>query len=125
MNKRESIIKNYIEGYNQFDIDKMVENLDSTIVFENITNGVTTMSLRGIEAFKQQAERAKLYFSERTQIIKSLVRQKDESIVEIDYRATLATDLPNGLKKGEELRLQGRSIFLFSGNKIVALTDIS
>jgi hypothetical protein len=125
MNNRESIIKNYIEGYNQFDIDKMVENLDSTIVFENITNGVTTMSLRGIEAFKQQAERAKLYFSERTQIIKSLVCQKDESIVEIDYRATLATDLPNGLKKGEELRLQGRSIFLFSGNKIVALTDIS
>ncbi len=62
MNNRESIIKNYIEGYNQFDIDKMVENLDSTIVFENITNGVTTMSLREIEAFKQQAERAKLYF---------------------------------------------------------------
>jgi hypothetical protein len=37
----------------------------------------------------------------------------------------LAKDLPNGLKKGQELNLSGKSIFKFSGNKITSLTDLS
>ncbi len=35
---RESIIQNYIDGYNEFDIEKMVRDLDDEIVFQNIQN---------------------------------------------------------------------------------------
>jgi hypothetical protein len=125
MKNRESIIQNYINGYNAFDVDKMVEDLDEAILFENVFNGETTMSLTGLKAFKEQAALAKDYFSARTQTIKSFTHLKDETAIEIDYQAILAIDFPNGLKKGDELNLQGKSIFTFSGSKIIKLTDIS
>ena len=125
MKEREDLIQNYIEGYNTFDIDKMVRDFDAAIVFENITNGEVNVSLRGIEAFREQATLAKSFFSTRRQTIKSFNHQDDEIEVELHYHAVLANDLPNGMKKGEELILQGKSIFGFSANKIIRLTDIS
>jgi hypothetical protein len=125
MINRETIIKKYIEGYNQFDIDKMVTDFDEKVIFENIQNGVTNMALKGLTAFKQQAVQAKVYFIERTQTIKSFVHSETATEIEIDYNAVLAMDFPNGLKKGHELVLVGRSIFEFHQDKIIRLTDIS
>lgn len=125
MTNRERIIINYIEGYNQFDINKMVSDFDEDIIFENIQNGETNMSLIGLYAFRQQAEQAKMYFTERTQTINSFVHINDTSEIEIDYKAIIAMDFPNGLKKGQLLELSGKSIFEFSANKIISLKDIS
>lgn len=125
MTAREKIISDYIDGYNTFDIDKMVANLDENIKFENITNGETNMSLKGLASFRAQAEQAKAFFSTRRQTINSYQHQEYETEIQIDYYAVLAVDLPNGLKKGNELKLKGKSIFKFSGDKIIELTDIS
>lgn len=125
MTNRENIIRNYIDGYNEFDINKMVQDLDEAIVFENISNGEMDMSLEGIEAFKEQAEQAKKYFSARMQTIKSFTHTNNETEIGIDYCAVLAMDFPNGLKKGDELKLQGKSVFKFRGDRIIKLTDIS
>lgn len=35
----------------------------------------------------------------------------DKVEVGVDYIGTLATDLPDGLKAGEKLKLKGKSIF--------------
>lgn len=125
MTEREDIIRNYVAGYNDFDLNKMVQDLDGNIVFENISNGDTNVRLMGLSSFMDQAEQAATVFSERKQTIKSFTHHDDDTEVELDYYAVLAVDLPDGLKAGEELRLQGRSIFTFAGNKIVQLTDIS
>ena len=125
MIEREKVIKNYIEGYNSFDIDKMVADLGENIEFENISNGETNVSCIGLPAFRKQAEQAKHYFSKRMQTIKSFRHLSDETEIDIDYYAVLAVDLPNGLKKGNELKLKGRSIFKFQGDKIIKLTDFS
>jgi hypothetical protein len=125
MTNREMIIKKYIDSYNSFDITNMVADFDDNIIFENIQNGVTNVSLVGLTAFKQQAEQAKAYFSERTQTIKSINHIHNRIEIEIGYRAVLAMDFPNGLKKGQELNLSGKSIFEFDGDKITRLTDIS
>lgn len=125
MTNRETIVKNYIEGYNQFDIDKMVANFDDNIVFENTQNGETNMSLIGMAEFRQQAEQAKAYFSERMQTIKSLNHTGQITEIEVDYNAILGMDFPNGLKKGQQLNLTGKSVFEFEGDKIIKLTDIS
>jgi hypothetical protein len=122
---REKIVKNYIDGYNHFDIDKMMADFDEKIFFENVQNGEVNMSLSGVSAFKQQAEQAKSYFTIRQQTIKSFTHNDDETEIVIDYSAVLAMDFPNGLKKGETLNLTGKSIFQFSDNKIIKLTDIS
>jgi hypothetical protein len=125
MTRREDIVKNYIEGYNEFDINKMIRDFDENVVFKNISGGEVNMLLEGLEAFMEQADQVKSYFLERTQTIKSFKHGVDETEVEINYYAILAKDFPNGLKRGDELKLQGRSVFKFSGNQIINLTDIS
>ncbi len=125
MNERENIIKNYIDGYNQFNCDKMLFDFDENVVFENIQKGEINMSLIGLKALSQQAEQAKSYFTTRTQTIISFRHLGDETEIEIDYRAILGMDFPNGLKSGDELKLKGKSIFKFLNNKVIKLTDIS
>lgn len=125
MKDREEIIKNYIDGYNNFDVSKMIMDFSDEIVFENIQNSEITMTLNGLEEFKTQAEITKKYFSERQQIIKSFSHESKKSEIEIEYYGVLAMDFPNGMKKGDEIKLNGKSIFEFKNNKIIRLTDIS
>lgn len=125
MKNREEMIQNYVDGYNQFNIDKMITDFDDDIVFENIQNEKTSMSLSGLKAFKQKADQAMKYFSTRKQTIKSFKHSDSETEIEIEYYAVLAIDFPNGLKSGQELNLTGKSIFKFSDDKINKLTDIS
>lgn len=122
---RERIIKNYVEGYNQFDIDKMTVDFIADIVFENIQNDEVNMILVGLNQFKEQAENAKAYFSTRLQTITAFNHFESRTEIEIDYYAVLAMDFPNGMKIGDELNLKGKSIFEFSDNKISKLSDIS
>jgi len=126
MKDREEIIMNYLDGYNSFDIDKMVKDLDDHLLFENISKGIVTDSLNGKEAFKEQAEQAKSFFSDRNQKVTSITHFKDYSEVSIDYVATLAIDFPNGPNKGDKINLQGKSIFEFNKKgKLITIKDIS
>ena len=125
MTDRERIIRNYVDGYNQFDINKMVSDFDEDITFTNIQNGTPNMSLIGLPAFIQQAELATTHFAYRTQKVNSFKHSDESTEIDIDYTAILGMDFPNGLKKGEELNLSGKSVFSFKNNKIIGLTDIS
>lgn len=102
----------------------MLTHLDEQIKFENISNGVTNMTLTDLNLFRKQAEQAKNLFKTRKQTIKSWTHQDNLIEIEIEYNAVLAIDLRNGLKKGDKLNLKGKSIFKFSGYKIIELTDI-
>lgn len=123
--EREKIIQNYINGYNEFDVEKMISDLDDKVIFQNIQNGAITMTLNGINAFKQQAERAKAYFANRQQQIIAITHENNKTEIEIEYTATLAMDFPNGLKEGQKIALKGTSIFVFRDKKIIAITDKS
>jgi hypothetical protein len=125
MENRQALILNYLEGYNKFDITKMVKDFSDDIVFKNIQNEETSMVLTGIEEFKVQAESAKSYFTERKQKVVSFKHDGQNTEIEVEYFAVLAIDFPNGMKKGQEIKLTGRSIFEFKDDKIVSLTDIS
>ncbi len=71
MNHREELIRNYVEAYNNSDIDKMTADFDDNIKFENISEETVNMTLNGIVAFKEQAMQSVSLFKERTQKIKS------------------------------------------------------
>jgi hypothetical protein len=119
------IIEHYIDAYNAFDIKRMTQNLNENIVFKNISNGIMDMRTEGIIAFTKQAEAAKQYFKERNQTIDSWNFDEQKVTIGIDYKATLAIDLPNGLKVGDTLELKGKSEFEFEGPKIIKITDNS
>jgi hypothetical protein len=125
MQQRELIISNYVKAYNNFDVEGMIKNLAPSVKFQNISNSDVNMELDGIEAFRGQAEQATRLFERREQIIRSFKHTGNKTEIAIDYNAVLATDLPNGLKKGDELNLKGHSIFTFNGDKVVGIMDIS
>lgn len=125
MKEREDIIRNYIEGYNNFDVSRMVQDFDKKVIFENIQNGEITMTLNGIDEFITQADATKSYFLERMQKIKVFRHENDKTEIEVDYTAVLAIDFPNGMKKGQKIKLLGKSVFEFQNEKIIRLTDLS
>lgn len=122
---RKNIIENYMNSYNNFEIENMLKDLDENIVFRNIANGEINLTTKGIAEFKAQAEQAKNLFTQREQKITGLKFGADEVEVEIFYSGTIAVDFPDGLKAGSKIELAGKSIFRFAGDKIIEIEDIS
>jgi hypothetical protein len=56
---KETIVKNYVNAYNNFDINGMMADMDQSIVFENVSGGKVNMTLSGLEEGKAQAEQLK------------------------------------------------------------------
>ncbi|WP_353780119.1 nuclear transport factor 2 family protein [Winogradskyella sp. 3972H.M.0a.05] len=122
---QKQIIEDYIHAYNTLDVDGMIKNLAEHVVFENVSNGTVDLRTEGKANFKAQAESAKQYFTKRQQTITSWEFKNQNVIINIDYNAILAIDLPNGLKAGDTLELKGTSEFEFEDDKIVKIVDKS
>jgi hypothetical protein len=125
--EQDALIARYVAAYNAFDVQGMVEPLHEEVVFRNISNGVVTHESTGLAAFTAQAKAAAGLFSSRHQEItasKPAVDGGDPGrTVAINYRATLATDLPNGMRSGDTIELSGESEFRFRDGKIVSIID--
>lgn len=123
---KKRVIENYVDAYNDFDIENMLKDMDERVVFRNISGGTVNLQTNGIDEFRKQAESAKELFSQREQKITGLKFGESQAEAEISYRGTLAVDLPEGLKAGSEIVLDGKSIFRFTaGDKIIGIDDIS
>ena len=122
---QKQIIENYVNSYNNFNVDGMIKDLADDIVFENFSNGKSELKIEGLKAFKLQAGRAKQYFKERKQVIESWEFKEKEVIIGIAYKAILAVDLSEDLKVGDTLGLKGISIFTFENGKIKSIVDKS
>ncbi len=123
--EKRKLIENYVRAYNNFDIEEMLRDLHERIIFKNNSNGETTLELSGIKAFRDQARQVADLFAEREQKITHFIYSEEVCEIEIDYRATLVADLPNGLKTGDKIELKGKSVFRFADGKIIAIEDIS
>lgn len=123
MKNLQKVIEHYIQAYNQFDIEGMLMDLHEDVVFENISEGILTLRTEGIDEFHTQAEKAMNYFNQREQVIKNWDIQLDKVVIDIEYKATLATDLPNGMKQGDILQIFGKSEFVFEEDKIIRIVD--
>lgn len=118
-------IERYIRSYNEMNVEEMIADLSENVLFEHISGDILELSLKGKEAFRQQAQDALKMFKNRKQTIESWAFKEQEVTVGIKYQATLAVDLPNGMKSGDMLELSGQSVFLFEGDEIKKLTDRS
>ncbi|MCX6214428.1 nuclear transport factor 2 family protein [Spirosoma sp.] len=119
------LIQAYIEAYNAKDIPAMLALLDDHIVFENVSNTLGITKTTSKSEFEQIAIQSVTYFSERKQTIRFLLVGTNAAAVEIDYQATLAQDLPNGLKAADQLSLRGVSLFEIQNGKITRISDYS
>jgi len=125
LDDKKKIIQKYLEAYNQFDVDGMLSVLSDDIKFENVQNDEVNASSHGKDEFKGIAEQAKALFEERNQTIENIEDSPEITLVKISYYGKLASDLPNGMKAGDELSLSGASEFVFSDKLICSIRDIS
>ncbi|GGH55282.1 hypothetical protein GCM10008014_24750 [Paenibacillus silvae] len=123
--KLKDLIEQYLKAYNTFNIDGMIDVLHESVHFKNITNGNVDTQTQGIEEFRALAEQSAQIFSQRCQVVKSIVFTDDKAEVEIDYEGILSVDLPNGIKAGESIKLQGKSIYQMKEEKLVLIEDYS
>jgi hypothetical protein len=121
--ENQAIIDAYVEAYNAFDVESMVRLLDADILFKDFSNGEITTETRGIQEFKELAEKSSQVFSNRRQTITHYSAVDDRIEIQIDYEAILAVDLPNGLKTGDRLQLKGKSVFEIKNRKIALIED--
>ncbi|MBC7934964.1 MAG: nuclear transport factor 2 family protein [Rhizobacter sp.] len=123
MKARETIVENYIAGYNEMNVQKMVKDLDVSVIFKNVSNERVDLELHGLENFRQQAERALVLFAERKQTINAVRHQNGAVELDIDYYARIARPLQSSAK-GPELHFTGTAVFTFNkDNKITSITD--
>ena len=119
------LVEAYIEAYNRFDVASMFAPLHEDVVFRNVSNGEVNLTTTGKAAFRQQAEQATRYFSAREQRATKWQVSGPRVEVAIDYSAVAAIEFPNGLKPGDALQLQGRSVFEIENGQIISIEDIS
>lgn len=120
-----ALVEHYIDAYNRKNIDDMLMNVHPQVEFMNISAGVVNASTKGVAELRALAQQSLSLFSERHQKIESFELQGSLAIATIAFRAVVAADLPNGLKKGQVLNLSGRSDFEFQDGAISKITDIS
>ncbi|MEO0895049.1 MAG: nuclear transport factor 2 family protein [Bacteroidota bacterium] len=122
---RKAAIQAYINAYNQFDVPAMLLPLSEDVIFQNYSGGNMNLETKGKEDFRHQAENACQLFSSRNQEITFDEMTDTQIKVKVNYEGILAQDLPNSLKKGDQIKLQGESIFTFEGDSIQMIQDFS
>ncbi len=122
---KQALINRYLQAYNAFDIEGMIRTVSDNIEFENISQGEVNAYSKGVHEFRELAEQGQFLFTSREQSITAIKELKGEVVTQILYRGVLATDLPNGLKEGETLILEGQSIFSFQEGKISRIQDVN
>ena len=94
-----ALVDHYIDAYNRKDIDDMLIGIHPHVEFKNISAGVVNARTNGIVELRALAQQSLSLFSERNQKIESFELQGSVAVATIAFRAVVAADLPNGLKK--------------------------
>lgn len=118
-------IRDYIDAYNAKDVDRMIDCLADHVTFENRSGGAVDTVAKTRAEFRQLAESAVQLFASRKQEVKNHITVAGTTLVEIEYHAVLAADLPNGMKAGQIVQLSGRSLFDLGNDGITRLIDES
>ncbi len=123
--EKERMIQRYLEAYNAFDVEGMMELLHPDVLFCHLFRNQITVTTRGKEEFRSVAEYGVTLFKSRKQEILSLREIPSGMVVSISFEAELTMDLPNGMKAGEHLALEGISEFMFKDGLLCSITDSS
>ena len=122
---KRALIMRYLDAYNGFDVEAMMATVHDDVVFQNISAGEVTAQADGAASLRQMAEQAKAIFASRCQRLLAFSDTDEGATIEVAFEGVLACDLPNGMRAGQEIRLEGRSEFAFKDQRLISIVDIS
>ena len=117
------IIQNYIEAYNDRDIERMLTFVTEDVVFENISNTGQSMRFEGRQAMAEVVRLSGNAFSYRRQKLIKLILDGNLASAEVKFEAKAAVDLPTGAKAGDMIKLRGASFFEFRDGLLCRIAD--
>ena len=124
--EKRTLIHRYLDAYNAFDVDRMVETLHPDVEIKNVSDGEASAAATGVDEFHEMAEKAAELFASRRQTVTALDTEDGGSVsIDVTYEGTLAQDLPGGMEAGETVQLEGRSTFGFDDGQIAGIVDYS
>ncbi len=121
----QDLLFEYLEAYNNKEVEKMLSFFSEDCLFENISAGKVTVRTKGKSELESLARKSADAFASREQRVISLTQGVGRIVAEIDYHAVLQADLTPDLKAGTHLDLRGVSVVEFSKGKITRLSDYS
>ena len=119
------VIVAYIDAYNRKDVEGMLSCLADNVFFQNISDGEVTAEVSDMQSFADLAKFGASALETRHQEVTNAITVADTTLVQIDYSAVVANDLPNGWKAGQKLAFSGSSAFRVEGGKIISIVDES
>jgi hypothetical protein len=118
------MIESYIRAFNYSDTNGMAALMHTQCIYEDMADGTPSISTKGILEFRELNEQARQMFSSRSlTAIEFKYETGDVVTVETIYSAVIKNDTDSGLKAGEVIKINGRSVFEFRDNVIYKLTD--
>ncbi len=120
-----ALIDRYIQAYNRIDVDAMLATMHSEVIFENYTAGVLSVRTVGIHELRHLAESSRHLFSARHQTITHYAEADGVAHAQIHFQGTFAVDLPNGVRAGQSIALNGRSEYRQRDGRLIYIGDFS
>jgi hypothetical protein len=120
-----ALIDRYIDAYNRMDVDGMLATMHREITFENYTAGVLSVRTLGIEELRHLAESSRHLFLARHQTITGYSEAAGVAHAHIAFEGTFAVDLPNGVRAGQRIAINGRSEFKELDGLLIYIADHS
>ena len=120
-----ALIDRYIDAYNRIDVDAMLATMHSEVIFENYTAGVLSVRTVGAHELRHLAESSRYLFSARHQTITRYNEADGTAHAQIHFQGTFAVDLPNGIRAGQSIALDGRSEYRERDGLLIYIADYS
>lgn len=120
-----ALVDRYLDAYNRMDVDAMLATMQDEVVFENYSASVLSVRTIGIAELRHLAESSRHLFSMRRQTIAAWREVDGCGYASIRFEGTFAVDLPNGVRAGQSIALQGRSEFRQHDGRLVYIADHS
>ena len=120
-----ALVDRYIDAYNRMDVAAMLATMQDEVIFENYTAGVLGVRTIGIAELRHLAENSRHLFSLRRQTITAWGEDGDTAQASIRFEGTFAVDLPNGVRAGQSIALDGRSEFRQHDGRLIYIADYS
>ncbi|GLQ45153.1 hypothetical protein GCM10007862_02040 [Dyella lipolytica] len=120
-----ALIDRYIDAYNRMDVAAMLTTMHREVIFENYAGGTLTVRTIGIDELRHLAESSRHLFSARRQTITGYSEAVGTAHVQILFEGTFAIDLPNGVRAGQSIVMNGRSEFRERDGLLIHIADHS
>lgn len=119
------LIDRYIDAYNRIDVDAMLATTHHEVIFENYTHGQLGLRTIGIDELRHLAESSRHLFSARRQTITGYSEAVGTAHIQVLFEGTFAIDLPNGVRAGQSIAMNGRSEFRERDGLLIYIADHS